>query len=416
MLPIHEQGKNMTLNPQDSSQGSFHTISGTVDPTVTAIDAPKGTLYIMLAPKSGGAVGLFQKQDFGKTTNWDPVSGGGSFPVGTPVNNFYVDQGLGDDATGNGSILKPFKTIQKGIDSAETISTSTPQAVIITQGYYYPESLSIKGNISLIGRQGGNPNDNFPAFGGTVRIDNLTIRAASLGSFASGALIENIFITGGVIDVSNEIVSAPGTYASAGIFVSFRKCHWSDTNGIFKNSTPFFNQCMFFSIVAPVMTWDFLNSLAFFSFCNGETNVLASPHFTSEFDESAGGFGTVALNYGLEPEFSDFGVDSVWEIKETSRIVSVKTNELSFNNSVIGSYVAGATTGPGDAIRSTNTAVISPGTSSIDPSIPVRDIKDRTLLDMVSANWAGSPPATVNEALERMASLLKTLNGGVPIP
>jgi hypothetical protein len=33
-----------------------------------------------------------------------------------------------------------------------------------------------------------------------------------------------------------------------------------------------------------------------------------------------------------------------------------------------------------------------------------------------ASNWAGSPPATQDAAINRMAALLKALNAGTPIP
>lgn len=38
------------------------------------------------------------------------------------------------------------------------------------------------------------------------------------------------------------------------------------------------------------------------------------------------------------------------------------------------------------------------------------------LSDIVSASWAGSPPNTIGEAINRMAALLKVLNSNTPIP
>lgn len=38
------------------------------------------------------------------------------------------------------------------------------------------------------------------------------------------------------------------------------------------------------------------------------------------------------------------------------------------------------------------------------------------LSDLTAASWAGTPPATIGEAINRMAALLKTLNSNTPIP
>lgn len=63
-----------TLKQNISLNGVVSILSGTADPTVTATDAVKGSIYIRYGA-SGGI--LYQKQDSGLTTNWTSVSGGG---------------------------------------------------------------------------------------------------------------------------------------------------------------------------------------------------------------------------------------------------------------------------------------------------------------------------------------------------
>ena len=59
--------------------------------------------------------------------------------------------------------------------------------------------------------------------------------------------------------------------------------------------------------------------------------------------------------------------------------------------SIGGATVSGGSTGP--------TGPVGPGNYSA-----------------VAADWAGTPPTTVSSALDRMANLLVSLNGGNPIP
>jgi hypothetical protein len=43
-------------------------------------------------------------------------------------------------------------------------------------------------------------------------------------------------------------------------------------------------------------------------------------------------------------------------------------------------------------------------------------LKSSDVSSLEASNWGGTPPETVYEAVDRMAALLKTLNGGTPIP
>jgi hypothetical protein len=61
-----------------------YLISGTVDPTATAVYAPQGSLYLRTGP-SGGVT--YQKQDDGLSTNWLPLAEGVTGPTGPTGSN-----------------------------------------------------------------------------------------------------------------------------------------------------------------------------------------------------------------------------------------------------------------------------------------------------------------------------------------
>jgi hypothetical protein len=87
---------------------------------------------------------------------------------------------------------------------------------------------------------------------------------------------------------------------------------------------------------------------------------------------------------------------------------------------------------PSSVITGAGTAVVALDAGSVqsNTTLPITQPGVGTLLvvDFTSApfvrladytnpaNWAGAPPVTTQDAIERMAALLKTLNGGVPIP
>lgn len=68
-----------------------------------------------------------------------------------PTNSLYVAKN-GDDTTGNGSILQPFATIQKAIDTWELSPAGTPLESIYVAGGIYTEPITIsKGYLQIIG-------------------------------------------------------------------------------------------------------------------------------------------------------------------------------------------------------------------------------------------------------------------------
>lgn len=86
---------------------------------------------------------------------------------------------------------------------------------------------------------------------------------------------------------------------------------------------------------------------------------------------------------------------------------------------------------PDDVITGTGVALVAIDAGSAQsntaypinqPSVGTLAVVDYTsapfvhLINLDPANWAGAPPTTVEDAIGRMASLLKTLNAGNPIP
>lgn len=120
------------------------TISGTVDPTVTAVDAKAGTRYNQIATPFAS----FVKLDDGATTNWQKIGGA----ITTPGENVYVDDLNGNDGN-NGSIASPFKTIQAAVNSISDDSAAKPYSVNIAPGVYGEAQvdLSAHTHVSLAG-------------------------------------------------------------------------------------------------------------------------------------------------------------------------------------------------------------------------------------------------------------------------
>lgn len=91
-----------TLKQNIDLYGVVKVDSGTLDPSSSAVDAPKGSLYI----STNG--NLYQKQDAGSTTNWTPFSSGGGV---TAIVNGGTGQTTANDAF---NALAPSQTGNSG--------------------------------------------------------------------------------------------------------------------------------------------------------------------------------------------------------------------------------------------------------------------------------------------------------------
>lgn len=60
------------INREDNRSGLGLILAGEVDPSVTAVQAPKGAVYI----QNNSQYGAFQKTDEGTTNNWEPLGQG----------------------------------------------------------------------------------------------------------------------------------------------------------------------------------------------------------------------------------------------------------------------------------------------------------------------------------------------------
>jgi hypothetical protein len=98
-----------TLKSGIDINGQTSILTGAADPTVTAQNAPAGSLYLMV----GGAT--YRKLDAGSTTNWSK-----NLASISPSKGLYVDGTRTDTYTADGTQLYPFKTIQAGINQVVT--------------------------------------------------------------------------------------------------------------------------------------------------------------------------------------------------------------------------------------------------------------------------------------------------------
>lgn len=107
------------------------------------------------------------------------------------------------------------------------------------------------------------------------------------------------------------------------------------------------------------------------------------------------------------------------KIGQIEQFVIVGENRIAVDT--ISAYTSGGTIQVVDPINIGATGgltianqVVNAGASSAGPTGPTGPVEPYSTI--TSSYWLGTAPATTQDAIERMASLLKTLNGGNPIP
>lgn len=84
-----------------------------------------------------------------------PSGGGGGGGTGFLENNFFVAQN-GNDSTGDGSISKPFLTVQAGIDAASAVASVSPTIIrpsVFVMPGTYNENITLKANVMVRGME-----------------------------------------------------------------------------------------------------------------------------------------------------------------------------------------------------------------------------------------------------------------------
>jgi hypothetical protein len=105
-------------------------MADSIDPRVTPVNAPKGTLYRYI-PRVGAAEAL-QKQDNGSSTNWTVVGGGGT-PTG-PANSLAFFDGtgtlIGDGVKAVFDPLTSYMSVVARADFASGVTVAGPAAFV----------------------------------------------------------------------------------------------------------------------------------------------------------------------------------------------------------------------------------------------------------------------------------------------
>ena len=80
----------------------------------------------------------------------DVLPSGVSFDLPSSVQGVYVAKS-GNDTTGDGTIYRPYLTVQKALTSISDATTTKPYAVFVGPGIYDENAIALRGNVYLVG-------------------------------------------------------------------------------------------------------------------------------------------------------------------------------------------------------------------------------------------------------------------------
>lgn len=124
--------------------------SGVWNPTLIQTEAAKGTLFIGVGSDPTVAGKVWQKQDNGCTTNWTEFAQGSASSSLQYRFLRYVDPVVGNDATADGSINKPYQTIQAALAAITDASSANRYCLVLAPGVY-PGAITWKSWVSAQG-------------------------------------------------------------------------------------------------------------------------------------------------------------------------------------------------------------------------------------------------------------------------
>lgn len=352
----------------DTNIADQYLLSGTQDPSVVATRGEKGTIFIRTGANGGV---IYIKQDSGETTNWSPVGGGGG-PGITSINgqaqaaqfiasnstgtspsinsvagtHFVqipsasaagVTEGTvshdiwsavtgsssapdyqvfvsidGSDATGNGSLLKPYRTMNAAISYIDSLGDFTNNwTVFVGPGDYSSDpAFSItRPRTHVVGTTGAGPDAKATILG------IVTIQP----SFSFGGVANS------VISLSNLLISPPSFLAQALRMTGFQAC------------TLIINNCFIFSG----------NAGAAYGFINDQTGIGSRVFCTNSIITTTAGTGNAV-------QIQDGSFRAV-----NTRIYAGTGSAISFTTGATGIFAVCELTSTGSLVASVSASSIA---------------------------------------------------------
>lgn len=284
--------------------------------------------------------------------------------LSTIVNKRYIDFASGND-TNTGTIVSPWKTLQHAYNSI-TPSLTTPYVFYLSGGNDSSDSAPItaKPNVSLI-------SDYL-----ITLFQSFTI---SGGATSDNATFTNVFFGAGFTWNRNDSSSITAQFNGCGVLGATLKQNGAGAFTVQGNNTTFLN----LDLLAPGGSNNFIGCV----FIGNTVIEDVSSNVCSFFGGSLQNALTISGN-----------VSAIFSGVNDGNYTLTTVNTANGSPSITSdcSSVPGSITGPNTLAFNSFVQYINytPGNSG---------------------NWNGNP-GLVQQALDRMASLLKTLNSGTPIP
>jgi hypothetical protein len=351
----------------------------------------------------------------------------------SPSRILYVSKN-GSDSLGDGTFSKPLATIGRAcaIANLSSVDYNAPYAILVAPGNgstTYSETAPItisRGGISIIcmGGQGFKP-----------------VQTSLSGSFVVNMSGSNLFFS-----VCGFEINCPSTAAwnsqPAAIYVTGSSSQRVFAANMVINSNASTRHAVFCDNPSATI---FASQSELKSGTSGTANLapvnMAAGSLTTYdcnvADRQSGNVGT-GIILGGSSAVTLWGGDVAGKVSKTSNSSSLLayngtlfssgtnsaietqassgTGSLILNNAVIASSATYAISGSETALLG---LVTYSGTYSLDPSLALtiyRSDVNQKFRTSLSGNWSTSVPETVNEAIDRISSLLVTLNSGNPIP
>ncbi len=359
---VTEAGNGATLNiGTDCFPGGGLSIGGGT-PTVNYINAA-------YAPTTPGDWPGTPPNNVGTALDTLVASGGGSVPVQTQI--VYVSKG-GDDGTATGSLALPFLTVKAAVDSIVDSSPTKAYVVTIGPGEYDEDDFTLPVNVNLTGTVSGFNADSA---------DYITL----LKSSGVGSLVITVATAASTItSISNisfgevELSSAAGTSISQ--FFTINEC--SANNLTLNQGMPFvlINGGSLYSLITKARKVECYYVSGTFVMIN---DAGTSPNaYLGLFHCS----GNATLD-GTTGQTAFVEARGCW------------LNDLSVS---------------GDGVTlDLDKGVTDNGIITITGGTPTITFTNTLYAPATPGDWAGTPPTTLEEAIDRIASVV---GGVVPIP
>jgi hypothetical protein len=326
---------------------------------------------------------------------WQVSSGGASSSVYS--REWHVSTGSGDDVTGNGTLLKPYKTVAAAVAAA---SSQGGDQIVLHPGTYIENVTIGKINTTICAAQGSNGGE--VNFSGTMTISQSIAPGSSIRLF--GIAVYNLVHSGtGSLYLENCKVNNAFTKATTAYFQATNSDFNKDILIVSGGLTSFQGGTQSTSGSSFIIN----NANAFVTI--RDSIATYSPVLVS---------GTLGINDCAVVATSSTG-PAITSLSPSSVVVMVDTTTLDTNQLPTRVAIGGLFSYSNSVFNKT-TSTLGTLLGSIADFETIRvntgSFTTLTYTPATPANWSGAAPTTVKSAIDRLAAAVFTLRGNSPIP